>query len=122
MRKKPKNYHKANGNYRRSAQERWVLVTNLTDTYEPTKVVNQYKKRMQIEESFRDVKSHQFGLSARYITTVSVYRLSIAMLLAAIVQVMLWVIGVIGHHQVMQAYFQVNTAKKKKVFSYFYLG
>ena len=122
MRKKPKNYHKANGNYRRSAQEPWVLVTNLTDTYEPTKVVNQYKKRMQIEESFRDVKSHQFGLSARYIKTVSVYRLSIAMLLAAIVQVMLWVIGVIVHHQVMQAYFQVNTTKKKKAFSYFYLG
>lgn len=122
MRKKPKNYHKANGNYRRSAQEPWVLVTNLTDTYEPTKVLNQYKKRMQIEEPFRDVKSHQFGLSARYIKTVSVYRLSIAMLLAAIVQVMLWVIGVIGHHQGMQAYFQVNTVKKKKAFSYFYLG
>ena len=121
-RKKPKNYHQANGNYRRSAQEPWVLVTNLPVTYEPTKVVNQYKKRMQIEESFRDVKSHQFGLSSRYIRSVSVYRWSIAMLLAAIVQVMLWVIGVIGHHQGMQAYFQVNTVKNKKVFSYFYLG
>ena len=122
MRKKPKNYHKANGNYRRSAQEPWVLVTNLTDTYEPTKVLNQYKKRMQIEESFRDVKSHQFGLSARYIKTISVYRWSIAMLLAAIVQVMLWVIGVIGHHQGMQAYFQVNTVKKRRHFLIFIWG
>ena len=76
---------------------------------------------MQIEESFRDVKSHQFGLSARYIRTVSIHRWSIAMLLAAIVQVTIWTIGVIGHSQGMQTYFQVNTVKKK-VFSYFYLG
>lgn len=77
---------------------------------------------MQIEESFRDVKSHQFGLSARYIRTVSIYRWAVAMLLAAIVQVTLWIIGVIGHHQGMQSYFQANTVKDKKVFSYFYLG
>ena len=77
---------------------------------------------MQIEESFRDVKSHQFGLSARYIRTVSIYRWAIAMLLAAIVQVTLWLIGVLGHHQGMQSYFQANTVKDKKVFSYFYLG
>lgn len=68
------------------------------------------------------LKSHQFGLSACYIRTVSVYRWSISMLLATIVQVVLWAIGVIGHHQGMQAYFQVNTVKNKKVFSYFYLG
>ena len=120
--KKIKGYNSANGNYRRSAIEPWVLVTNLPNTYNPTRIVNQYKKRMQIEESFRDVKSHQFGLSARYIRSVSVYRWSIAMLLAAIVQVTLWIIGVIGHHQGMQAYFQVNTVKNKKLFSYFYLG
>jgi hypothetical protein len=54
--------------------------------------------------------------------TVSIYRWSIAMLLAAIVQVTLWIIGVIGHQQGMQAYFKVNTVKDKKVFSYFYLG
>lgn len=77
---------------------------------------------MQIEESFRDVKSHQFGLSTRYIRTVSIYRWAIAMLLAAIVQITLWIIGVIGHHQGMQSYFQANTVRDKKVFSYFYLG
>jgi len=116
-------YNVANGNYHRSAKEPWVLVTNLPEEkYNATKIVVAYKKRMQIEESFRDVKSHQFGLSARYIRTVSVHRWSIAMLLAAIVQVTIWTIGVIGHSQGMQTYFQVNTVKNKKVFSYFYLG
>lgn len=44
------------------------------------------------------------------------------MLLAAIVQITLWIIGVIGHNQGMQSYFQANTVRDKKVFSYFYLG
>ena len=125
-RKKPKklpgNYNSANGNYKRLSKEPWVLVTNLPSHYTTTQIINAYKKRMQIEESFRDVKSHQFGLSARYIRTVSIYRWAIAMLLAAIVQVTLWLIGVIGHHQGLQAYFQANTVRDKKVFSYFYLG
>lgn len=126
IRKQPKkllgNYNAGNGNYHRAAREPWVLATNLPDGFTASQIINAYKKRMQIEESFRDVKSHQFGLSARYIRTVSVYRWAIAMLLAAIVQVTLWLIGVLGHHQGMQSYFQVNTVKDKKVFSYFYLG
>lgn len=120
--KLPGNYNAGRGNYKRSATEPWVLATNLPDTYTASQIINSYKKRMQIEESFRDVKSHQFGLSARYIRTVSIYRWAVAMLLAAIVQVTLWIIGVIGHHQGMQSYFQANTVKDKKVFSYFYLG
>ena len=120
--KLPGNYNSANGNYQRTAKEPWVLATNLPDTFTASQIINAYRKRMQIEESFRDVKSHQFGLSARYIRTVSIYRWAIAMLLAAIVQVTLWLIGVLGHHQGMQSYFQANTVKDKKVFSYFYLG
>lgn len=46
----------------------------------------------------------------------------VKMLLAAIVQVMLWLIGVLGHSQGFQKIFQVNTVKDKKIFSYFYLG
>ncbi len=50
--------------------------------------MNYYSKRMQIEQSFRDIKSHQFGLSARYASTKSIYRWGVKMLLAAIVQTM----------------------------------
>ena len=77
---------------------------------------------MQIEQSFRDVKSHQFGLSARYASTKSIYRWGVKMLLAAIVQMMFWIIGVIAHSQNYQRVFQANTVRDKKVFSYFYLG
>lgn len=119
---KRRSYKPIGGRCLRLYKEPWVLVSNLPESYTAAKIIQAYKKRMQIEESFRDVKSHQFGLSARYIRTVSIYRWSIAMLLAAIVQITLWLIGVVGHHQGMQRYFQSNTVKNKKVFSYFYLG
>ncbi len=111
-----------NSCYIKSAKEPWILATNLPTTYKATEVVNFYKKRMQIEESFRDMKSHQFGLSGRYIRTTDVNRWGVKMLLAAIVQIIFWIIGIIGHQQGMQKYFQANTVKDKKLFSNFTLG
>jgi hypothetical protein len=120
--KLPRNYHSANNDYSRTAREPWILATNLPKTYDTTKVINAYKKRMQIEESFRDIKNSRYGLGSRHIQTRCAYRWGVCMLLAAIVQIMLWIIGVIGHSQGFQKEFQSNTVKDKKVFSYFYLG
>jgi hypothetical protein len=118
----PRNYNSANGNYQRLAKEPWILATNLSREYNTTEILNAYKKRMQIEESFRDVKNARYGLGGRHIETRCIYRWSIIMLLAAIAQITLWIIGVIGHSQGFQKVFQSNTVKDKKVFSYFYLG
>ncbi len=119
----PRNDKAGSNHYRRLAREPWILATNLPkDNFDARKVVNYYAKRMQIEQSFRDIKSHQFGLSARYANTKNIYRWSVKMLLAAIVQLMFWVIGVVAHSQNYQRVFQANTVKDKKVFSYFYLG
>lgn len=120
--KLPRNYNAANGGYQRIAKEPWILATNLPKIYDTTKILNAYKKRMQIEESFRDIKSTRYGLGGRYIQTRCIYRWGVAMLLAAIAQITLWVIGVIGHSQGFQKIFQVNTVRDKKQFSYFYLG
>lgn len=111
------------GRYKSGAKEPWLLATNLpSGEYKAIEIVNLYSKRMQIEESFRDLKSHQFGLCARYIRTKCIHRWGVKMLLAAIVQITYWVIGVIGHSQGMQKIFQANTVKDRKVFSYFTLG
>lgn len=112
----------SNGSYSQANKEPWILAANLPLEYTPADIINLYFKRMQIEESFRDVKSHQFGLSGRYVRTTSVDRWGVKMLLAAIVQITYWVIGVISHSQNKQKYFQANTVKDKKVFSYFTLG
>lgn len=118
----PRNYHSAGGDYSRTAREPWVLATNLPKTYDTAKVINAYKKRMQIEESFRDIKNSRYGLGSRNVRTRCVYRWGVCMMLAAIVQIMLWIIGIIGHSRGFQKEFQSNTVKDKKVFSYFYLG
>lgn len=110
------------GRYKSGMKEPWILATNLPSEYKSTEIVNLYAKRMQIEESFRDLKSHQFGLCARYIRTKCVHRWGVKMLLAAIVQITYWVIGVIGHSQGLQRRYQANTVRDRKVFSYFTLG
>ncbi len=111
------------GRYKSSGKEPWLLATNLSDeNYKAVEIVKLYSKRMQIEESFRDLKSHQFGLCGRYIRTKCIHRWGVKMLLAAIVQITYWVIGILGHSQGMQKIFQANTVKDRKVFSYFMLG
>ena len=112
----------SNGSFSQSNKEPWILATNLPLEVTPVDIVNLYFKRMQIEESFRDMKSHQFGLAGRYVRTHCVNRWGVKMLLAAIVQITYWVIGVIAHSQNKQSYFQANTVKDKKLFSYFTLG
>lgn len=112
----------ASSSYSQSAKEPWILATNLTDdTHKASEIVALYAKRMQIEESFRAIKSHQFGLSARYVRTMDVNRWAVLMLLAAIALISYWVIGVIGHYNGMQKIFQVNTSNRRQ-FSYFTLG
>jgi len=123
LRSRGKTTHKiASGSYRAASKEPWILATNLPSSYKSVEITKLYSKRMQIEESFRDVKSHQFGLSGRYIRTTCTHRWGVKMLLAAIVQITYWVIGVIGHSQDMQRIFQANTVRDRKVFSYFTLG
>lgn len=53
----PRNYNAGSGSYGRLAKEPWILATNLPKDYTTTQVLNSYKKRMQIEESFRDRKN-----------------------------------------------------------------
>lgn len=118
-----KTTHKlGRGRYKEAAKEPWVLATNLPVDYKGNDVVKYYEKRMQVEESFRDVKSKQFGLAARNVRTKCIHRWGVKMLLAAIVQITYWIIGIIGHSQGMQKIFQTNTVKDRKVFSYFMLG
>ena len=126
-RKKPvkfiaSKYNYGNGSFSRAAKEPWILATNLPQEYNAPSVVNYYKKRMQIEESFRDLKSTQFGLEARHVRTNCISRWAVKLLLAAIVQIIFWIIGIIGHSKDFQRRFQANTVRDKKVFSYFYLG
>lgn len=60
-------HHTAQWTYELTAKEPWALVTNLTiEAMSPQKLVNIYQKRMQIEETFRDLKSPAYGFGLRH--------------------------------------------------------
>lgn len=111
------------GSYSAAGREPWILATNIkADTLTKTQIVLLYSKRMQIEETFREIKSHQFGLSGRYVRTSNINRWSTLLLLASIAIISYWIIGIIAHSQGLQKVFQSNTIKDRKVFSYITLG
>jgi len=104
-------------------REPWLLATSLSVTVKFAKKITAiYKLRMQIEEGFRDVKSHRFGLGLTYHRTASVMRLQILLLLANLAMVVLWLLGLAtvlsGHHY----QFQANSVRHKRVLSIVFIG
>ncbi|MCE2596725.1 hypothetical protein K6Y31_18230 [Motilimonas cestriensis] len=76
-----------------------------------------YAKRMQIEESFRDLKSPAYGFGLRHCRSRSTKRLDILLLISLLAEVVLWCIGLIARQQNWQYQFQANTIKTRHVLS-----
>lgn len=104
-------------------KEPWVLVTSLKKAeLIPAIAVNQYKKRMAIEESFRDTKSSNYGFSFDKNETIKPERYTVWMLLAALASLIAWITGAVAEQAKWHYDFQANTYKHRRVLSFFYLG
>ena len=77
--------------YSRDKREPWIIVSSLQ--LKATKIINLYKKRMQIEQNFRDDKNERWGFGWRYGRTKNPERYSILMLIAYIASLVLLLIG-----------------------------
>ncbi|MDF4835313.1 transposase, partial [Vibrio parahaemolyticus] len=100
-----------------------VLATNLPpSTRTPKQLVNLYAKRMQIEETFRDLKSPVYGLGLRQSRTNSPERLDIILLIALMLQLMFWLAGLHAQKQGWDRHFQANTVRTRNVLSTVRLG
>lgn len=76
---------------RKSASDPWLLVTSLsTRAATPATVVAWYAARMQIEEAFRDLKSHRYGMGFEDSLTRSAPRLTVLLLLHALATFAAW--------------------------------
>ncbi|QUJ68531.1 transposase [Photobacterium sp. GJ3] len=85
------SYHPSSASYSRSAKEAWVLATNLpASDIKPVQLVKLYRKSMQIEETFRDLKSPLYGLGLRQSRTRCPKRCDIMLLIAQLLQLVLW--------------------------------
>ena len=72
----------------------WLLATSLPVTRTLARqVVRLYRLRMSIEEGFRDMKSHQFGLGLTYHRCASVERLQVLVFIASLALLVLWLVG-----------------------------
>jgi hypothetical protein len=105
----------------KQARQPWVLVTSLAEQ-PATLVLHMYRLRMQIEETFRDIKSHRFGWSFADTRSSSCTRLQTMLLLAAFAALATMMVGCAVESAGMQRYYQANTVRKRRVLSLFFLG
>jgi len=105
---------------RAAAREPLLLLTSLVES--PSAVVDIYRMRMQIEQTFRDLKSHRYGWSMRHIRSRCSRRIDLLLLIAAIAALAMHVIGITIRGSSFARGLQANTERKREVFSTFFLG
>jgi len=108
--------------YARSHREPWLLVSSLCKRNSGKKVVSIYKKRMSIEEAFRDLKSPQYGFGLKQIKTVRKTRRDVILLIAMLASLAVTLAGIAGEKMKLHYQFQSNSIKHRRVLSIFYLG
>lgn len=105
---------------RAAAREPWVLATSLADSTRA--VADTYGSRMQIEETFRDLKSHRYGWSAEDIRSKNAGRIDVLLLIGAFAAIAMHVVGLAAADNRLHHAFQANTVRNRRVFSTFFLG
>lgn len=108
--------------YSRSYREPWLLVSSLSGRNAAKKIMRIYKKRMTIEEAFRDLKSSKYGFGLTAGRTMKKQRRNILLLIAMLAGLIAWLTGKVGEEKNLQYQFQSNSIKKRRVLSFFYLG
>jgi hypothetical protein len=107
----------------RREKDPWLLVTSLEEkSFKPQRIVTIYSKRMQIEEDFRDIKSHRYGFGLRYSMSNSAKRIEVLLLIASLACLACWLMSLNAKKNNIHLDFQSNTIKHRTVLSVIYLG
>lgn len=105
------------------ATEPWLLVSNLDLHNDIAKaVVALYKRRMAIEQSFRDLKAHRHGFALRQSLGRNARRVANLLLIAALGTLATWIIGIAGQQLGRARELQANTETRTTVLSVFFIG
>jgi hypothetical protein len=101
-------------------KEPWLLATSLNKThYLSKKVVKIYATRMQIEESFRDLKT---GLKMNACGSRKSPRLQVLLLIALVAQYLLFLLGLAVKAAGMHRRYQANSIKNRNILSNQFIG
>jgi Transposase DDE domain len=97
---------------RQSALDPWLLATSLSDG-DAADIVRLYAKRMQIEETFRDAKSHRFGWFLGTVRLSTPARVAVLLALAALAYLVTTLIGMAVERSGRHRAYQANTVKRR---------
>ena len=97
---------------RRAALDPWLLATSMSEG-DAAAVVGIYARRMQIEETFRDAKSHRFGWSLGDVRLSTPERAAVLMTLAALAFLVVTLIGMAAERRGTHRAYQANTEKRR---------
>ena len=104
----------------RREQQPWLLASSLE---KPAKnIIRLYQTRMQIEQGFRDIKNHRYGLSLSDSLTQDPKRLANLLLIGALAIMTAWLVGKVAEKKNLHRQFQSNTIRSRTVLSIFFLG
>lgn len=107
----------------RREREPWLIATSPSLAHLTAKqVVSIYRKRMQIEEGFRDIKCERYGLGLSTSLTGSAKRLEILLLLGALALLILWMSGIAAIVEKHHYRYQSNTTRNRNVLSSVFIG
>jgi len=98
---------RARNKYSRKIAQResdpWLLAVSPSLELTPAQVVAIYARRMQIEQSFRDLKSHRYGVGFEDSLTRTRERLAVLLLILALATFVAWMIARTAHRDVLIA-------------------
>jgi hypothetical protein len=77
---------------------------------------------MQIEETFRDTKSHRFGFGLHHARCNDGRRLEVLLLIAALASLVLWLVDLCGLTLDWSRRLQANTERRRPVLSTVFIG
>jgi hypothetical protein len=121
--RKRKLYSSNDRLYRRLHRAPWLLATSLPHHRRAGALIKRaYTRRMEIEETFRDLKSHRWGFALRYAQTKNPKRLESLLLIAVLATFILWLLGLATKAQKWERHFQANTERRRSVLSTVFLG
>lgn len=104
----------------KSQREPWCLATSLA--LPAKQVAALYTARMQIELTFRDLKSHRFGWGFEDARCRSTSRVAIQIMLAALASLVCMLVGLAAETAGLHKRFQANTTTNRRVLSLVTLG
>jgi hypothetical protein len=108
---------------RKLYKDPWLLATSLPHARGCAAHIKAlYGKRMQIEETFRDLKGQRWGLALELARCRRAQRRELLLLIAALATLVLWLLGLVVTARGWTGHFQANTERRRPVLSIVFLG